>query len=370
VTGVLEYTSLHGEHVALGGKMVPFAGFELPVHYPAGITAEHRAVRERAGLFDVSHMGEFRIHGPEAEALVQYLTVNDVTRLEVGQAQYSAFCREDGGVLDDLLVYRRPHDLFLVVNAANRERDLAWVKEHAVPFQAEVEDVSHQVGLIALQGPLSSSILAPQIEGVDLDALRYYRSAFGRVAGVEAMVSRTGYTGEDGFELYVDARETVPVWQALMESGSPHGLLPAGLGCRDSLRLEMGYALYGNDLDEEHSALESGLGWVVKLDSGDFLGREALGKQKGEGVTRRLVGLRLPERAFPRSGYPVVHAGEEVGSVTSGVLSPSLGIGVAMGYVPSELAKPGTELGVRIRSREVPAQVSRPPFYLEGSLRR
>lgn len=367
---VLRRTPLHDEHIALGGKMVPFAGFSMPVHYPAGITAEHRAVREAAGLFDVSHMGEFELTGPGALDFLLYVAANDAGRVAVGQAQYSVLCREDGGVLDDLLLYRLPDRWMVVVNASRRERDLAWMAEHARGFEVEIRDISDETGLIALQGPRAAEILAPLAEGVDLDGLGYYRFAQGRVAGVPALVSRTGYTGEDGFELYLAAGDTAPVWKALLEGGRPLGLLPAGLGARDSLRLEMGYALYGNDLDEEHTALESGLGWVVKLDRGNFIGRDALAAVKAAGVPRRLVGLDCGERVFPRAGYPVVLGDEEVGRTTSGVLSPTLGIGIALARVPAELAAPGTALGVRIRDRVAPATVRRPPFHIGGSLKR
>jgi len=366
----LATTPLHSAHVALGGKMVPFAGFSMPVQYPTGITAEHRAVREAAGLFDVSHMGEFQLSGPDAQRFLQHVTVNDVSRMAVGQAQYSALCREDGCVLDDLLIYREPRQWMIVVNASNRARDWEWMQRHAQPFDVELVDRSDETALLALQGPLAAAILAPLAPDLDLDAIGYYRFASGEVAGIPMLVARTGYTGEDGFELYVRNEEALRLWDALLEAGSPRGLLPAGLGARDSLRLEMGYALYGNDLDLEHTALESGLGWIVKLDKGPFVGSEALARQKAEGVPRRLVGLRCGERVFPRPGYPVVHGDEVVGVVTSGVLSPTLGVGVALAYVPAALAAPGTELGVRIRDRSAPAVVERPPFHKGGSVRR
>lgn len=366
----LKETPLHGEHVALGGKMVPFAGFSMPVQYPSGITAEHQAVRQAAGLFDVSHMGEFEVRGPQALELIRFLAVNDAAKVEVGQAQYSALCLPNGTLLDDLLVYRLPDRWMLVVNASNRERDLAWIREQGAAFEAEVVDRSDETALLALQGPRSEEILAPLAAGVDLGAIGYYRFVEGSVAGVPMLISRTGYTGEDGFELYLPAERAVEVWRALLEAGRDHGLIPAGLGARDSLRLEMGYALYGNDLDEEHTALESGLGWIVKLERGPFIGREALAAQKEQGVPTRLVGLRCGPRVFPRAGYAVVHGDRDVGVTTSGVLSPTLGEGVALARVPAELASPGTELGVRIRDRVAPAVVQRPPFHTGGSLKR
>ncbi len=366
----LKKTPLWEAHVALGGKLVPFAGFEMPVQYPSGITTEHQAVRTAAGLFDVCHMGEFILKGPQALDLIQKITVNDASKVAVGQVQYTAMCLENGGIIDDLLVYRDADHWMLVVNASNKEKDLAWVEGHAAAFDVDLVDASDETALLALQGPRAAEILQP-LTGTDLGGIGYYRFAAGEVAGVEGMISRTGYTGEDGFELYIPAGAAMRLWDALMGAGAEGGgLTPTGLGCRDSLRLEMGYALYGNDLDEEHTPLESGLGWITKLDKGDFLGREALVAQKEAGIKRRLVGMKLMDRGFPRHGYPVVAGGEEVGVVTSGVVSPSLGLGIALGYVPSELAGPGTEVGVRIRDKVIPAGIQRPPFYTGGSLRR
>ena len=362
-------TPLHDIHTALGGKMVPFAGYSMPVQYPAGIRAEHTAVRAAVGLFDVSHMGEFTVRGPQAEAFVQYLTVNDVTRLAAGQAQYSALCNEGGYILDDLLIYRFTDRFVLVVNASNRAKNWTWVTEHGGRFDVELSDDSDDIALIAVQGPATQRILS-SLTDIDLDAIGYYRFAKGDLAGAKAVVSRTGYTGEDGFELYLPAGAAPTVWEAVTRAGEPLGLTAAGLGARDSLRLEMGYALYGNDLDEEHTALESGLGWIVKLNAGDFIGHGALAAQKERGVARRLAWIRLTQRGFPRPGYPLVHDGEDVGTVTSGVASPTLGGGIAMGYLPVEAARPGTEVGVRIRGSVVAGRTQRPPFYTEGSIRR
>ena len=368
MTSSLKRTPLYDEHVALGAKLVPFAGFEMPVQYPTGITAEHRAVRGQAGLFDVSHMGEFRVFGDEALDLIQRVAVNDAARLEVGQAQYSAMCFEDGGVVDDLLVYRFPDDYMLVVNAANLDKDLAWIRGHAADLDVEIRDDSDDTALLALQGPEARGILQP-LAGIDLDGIRYYRFAEGDVAGVGAVISATGYTGEDGFELYVPAAEAAALWRRILEEGGDR-VIPAGLGARDSLRLEVGYPLYGNDLDAEHSVLESGLGWITKLDKGDFVGREALSAEKTDGPRRRLVGLTIRERGFPRPGYPILADGKEVGILTSGTVSPSLGYGVALGYVPAELASEGTSLEVDARGRRLTAVVTRPPFFKEGSIRR
>jgi aminomethyltransferase len=366
---VLKRTPLHDEHVALGGKLVPFAGYEMPVQYPAGITAEHRAVREAAGLFDVSHMGELVVRGPQALELVQHVSINDAARIDVGQAQYSAMCLESGGVIDDLLIYRYPDRYMLVVNAANVDKDRGWIETQSRAFDVVVEDVSEDTALVALQGPAAREILRP-LANIDVDAITYYRFGEGEVDGVPATISGTGYTGEDGFELYVAAEDASRLWRALLRAGAPAGLVPTGLGARDSLRLEMGYALYGNDLDERHTPLESGLGWVTKLDKGPFVGRAALLAQKEAGVPRKLVGLTVSGRGVPRPGYGILSGGASVGSVTSGTVSPSLGVGVALGYVPAGEAAPGTRLGIDARGRALEAVVVRPPFYSKGSIRR
>jgi aminomethyltransferase len=364
----LQRTPLYDEHVALNAKIVPFAGFEMPVQYPAGITAEHHAVRREAGLFDVSHMGEFEVRGPRALDFVQHVTTNDAAKIEVGQAQYSSLVNERGMLLDDLLVYRFADRYMLVVNGSNRQKDWEWVSRFAADFGVELTDRSDEIALLALQGPKAQEILA-KLTDHDLESIRYYRFQEGTIEGRPAIISRTGYTGEDGFELYLAADDAAPVWRRLMEVGRQEGLLPAGLGCRDSLRLEMGFALYGNDLDEGHTPLEAGLGWIVKLDKGDFVGRDALLRQKEAGVERRLVGFELAERGFPRHGYPVSVEGQVAGEVTSGVLSPTLAKGIGMAYVPASHARPGSEIGIVIRDRAVPARVARPPFHKQGTVR-
>jgi aminomethyltransferase len=365
----LKRTPLYEEHVQSGGKMVPFAGWEMPVQYPTGILEEHRAVRTKAGLFDVSHMGEVDVRGPDALALVQHITTNDASKLEVGQAQYSVMCREDGGAIDDCIVYRLADRYMIVVNAANRAKDFDWIVAHAADRDVTVTDISDEIGLLALQGPLAASILA-RLTNADLDGIRYYHFAEGMVDGGPAIISRTGYTGEDGFELYVAAGAAASLWRRLLQVGGPDGLVPVGLGARDSLRLEMGYALYGNDIDEQHTPLEAGLGWVTKLDKDDFIGQGALAKQKEAGVEQKLVGFLLKERGFPRHGYLVRWQGRDVGEVTSGAHAPSLNVGVGMAYVPSAAAKPGTPIEVVVRDRPVAAEVMRPPFYKDGSIRR
>jgi aminomethyltransferase len=365
----LKKTPLYDVHLGLGAKMVPFAEYEMPVQYRTGIREEHQAVRAVAGLFDVSHMGEFLIHGPQALDLVQLVSVNDAATLAMGQCQYSAMCAEDGGVRDDIVVYHMADHYMLVVNASRRAQDWAWLVEHAEGLEVTLEDCSDGIGLLALQGPRAQDILDP-ITDVGLGDIAYYNFAEGTVTGCPATISRTGYTGEDGFELYVAEEDTVAVWNAVLEQGEGVGLLPSGLGARDSLRLEMGFALYGNELDEEHTPLEGRLGWLVKLDKGDFSGRKALVRQQEEGGHPRLVGIRLTERGFPRPGHPIVHGGNAVGSVTSGTVSPSLGYGIALGYVPAGLGSPDTEVGVRIRDEVVPGVVVRLPFYTEGSIRK
>lgn len=361
----LKKTPLFDEHVRLGGKIVPFAGYAMPVQYPTGIRAEHAAVRDAVGMFDVSHMGEFRVRGPDALAFVSYASTNDPSTLADGDAQYSAMCHASGGVVDDLLVYRYgAEDIRLVVNAANLQKDWDHLQGLIGDFDVEMRDESDEIGLLAVQGPASQELLARHTE-TDLAGIGYYAFADGTVAGVSCTISRTGYTGEDGFELYVPADGAASVWRALETAGA----VPAGLGCRDSLRLEMGYALYGSDIDDETTALEAGLGWLVKFDKGDFLGRDALARQKEAGVPRRLRGIKLLERGFPRPGYAVRYEGEDAGVVRSGTLSPSLGYGVATAYLPSS-AGFGARVDVMIRDAAIPAEVVRPPFYTEGSIRR
>ncbi len=361
----LKKTPLFDEHVRLGGKIVPFAGFAMPVQYPTGIRAEHAAVRDSVGMFDVSHMGEFRVRGPDAMAFVSYATTNDPQMLADGEAQYSAMCHPTGGVVDDLLVYRfGADDLRLVVNAANMEKDWRHLESLVGGLDVEMSDESDEVGLIAVQGPDSVALLSDHTE-TDIGSIGYYAFADGRIAGVQCVISRTGYTGEDGFELYLPAEGTAPVWRALEAAGA----VPTGLGSRDSLRLEMGYALYGSDIDDETTALEAGLGWLVKFDKGDFVGRDALQKQKEAGLARRLRAIRLLDRGFPRPGYEVRFDGDRAGVVRSGTLSPSLGFGIATAYLPSAVGF-GASVEIMIRDKAIAGEVVRPPFYTEGSIRR
>ena len=361
----LQRTPLHDIHVALGAKLVPFAGFEMPVQYPAGITAEHHAVRTGCGLFDVSHMGEFLVRGPQAVAFANHVTTNDVARLAVGQAHYSTFCNERGTIEDDCLVYRFEHHLMLVVNASNVAKDWAHIGRHLAAFDCTMEDVSGDTALLALQGPTAPAVLARHTT-VDLAAIPYYHFAVGTVAGVpDVVISRTGYTGEAGFELYLPADAAPGVWQALTRDGD---VQPCGLGARDTLRLEMGMALYGNDIDDTVSPYEAGLAWTVKLQSkGDFVGRAALEAIKAAGPTRKLVGFTLPPRNIARHGYPVFVDGQPSGVVCSGTMGPSVGIPIGTAYVPPSHAAPGAVFEVEIRGQRVLATVSTLPFWTKGT---
>jgi len=360
----LKRTPLYDTHVALGAKIVPFAGFEMPVQYPSGITAEHKAVREKAGLFDVSHMGEFIVRGPQAVDFVNHVTTNDVAALQPGQAQYSTILRENGTIVDDCLVYRADDRVLMVVNGSNIDKDFAHISQYVKDFDVTLDDISEKVALLALQGPDAARILQQHTD-TDLSSIKYYEFVTGTVAGVEKVyISRTGYTGEDGFELYFPAERASEVWNALTKSGE---VAPAGLGARDSLRLEMGMALYGNDLDDGTTPLEAGLGWLVKMKKGNFVGRDALATQKEEGLKRKLVGFTTVERSFPRHGYPVFAGGKASGEIRSGTLSPTLGIPIGTAYVPPEFAKEGSTLEIEIRGKRIPATVVKMPFYKDGS---
>ena len=362
--GPLKRTPLYETHVALGAKIVPFAGFEMPVQYPTGITAEHKAVREKAGLFDVSHMGEFIVRGPKAVDFVNHVTTNDVASLKPGQAQYSTILREDGTIVDDCLVYRSDDRVLMVVNGSNIDKDFAHISRFVGDFDATLDDISDHVALLALQGPQAAKILAKHTD-TDLSQIKYYEFTTGVVAGVEKVyISRTGYTGEDGFELYFPSQHAKTVWNPLTASGD---VTPAGLGARDSLRLEMGMALYGNDLDDTTTPLEAALGWLVKMKKGDFVGRDALAAQKERGLTRKLVGFTTAERSFPRHGYPVFVKGQPSGEIRSGTMSPTLGIPIGTAYVPPDSAAEGSPLEIEIRGKRIPATVVKMPFYKNGS---
>ncbi|MGD2115043.1 MAG: glycine cleavage system aminomethyltransferase GcvT [Acidobacteriota bacterium] len=361
-------TPLHDRHAAAGAKLVDFAGWEMPVQY-SGVIEEHRAVRNAAGLFDVSHMGEVRVSGPGAEAFLQLLTPNDVSRLTPGRAHYNALLTERGTYIDDLLIYRLDaQEYMVVVNAANAAKDHDWIRRHAADHEGvEVEDVSERTALIALQGPKAVAILEP-LASIDseeplADAVRFYRCARGTVDGAQAILSRTGYTGEDGFELYLDPGDAPRVWDRLLEAGAGHGLLPAGLGARDTLRLEAGLALYGHEIDDSVTPWEAGLGWTVKLEAGDFVGREALIRQKESGVERKLIGFEVEGRGIAREGHRVLDGDEPVGHVASGTWSPTFEKALGTCFVPTELAEPDGRVVLEVRKRRLDARLVKLPFY-------
>lgn len=360
----MKTTPLNQVHKDLGARMVEFGGWEMPVQY-AGVIEEHLAVRQAAGLFDVSHMGEVEVTGRRALDFLQYLTTNDVSRLVDGQVQYSTLCYPDGGVVDDVTLYRSNAEHFMFcVNAANTDKDFAWMQK--VLAESGIEGVtltnaSDNYAQIALQGPRAEDILAG-LTDVPLKEISYYHFRQGEVANVPMLISRTGYTGSGGFELYLPPASAVAVWQRLTEAGESCGLVPVGLGARDTLRLEKGYALYGHELSPEISPLEAGLGWIVKLDKGDFVGRDALAAQKESGVPRRWVGLKMIDRGIPREGYPLYSGNRQIGSVTSGTMSPSLKIGIGLALVDSACAVLDAEVEVGIRERRLRARLVRTPF--------
>jgi aminomethyltransferase len=360
----LKRTPLVAEHQALGGRMVDFAGWYMPVQY-SSVVAEHEAVRTKAGLFDVSHMGELRIKGKQACDFVSYVTTNNPAKLVDGQAQYSIFTNEKGTVIDDLLVYREnAEDYLLVVNAANQDSDAAWLAQHIGDFDAELINEGPQTAQLALQGPLALAI-ASKLTEVDLNAIGYYFFTHGQVAGVQCLISRTGYTGEDGLELYCNADDAVTLWKALLEAGEHDGLIPVGLGARDTLRLEARMPLCGSDMGDSTTPLEAGLGFAVKTrKKARFLGQDVLKQQKADGLKRKLVGFVLVDKGIARHGYPVIDAeGNIVGEVTSGSHSPTLGKSIGLAYVPVELSDPDTTIHIRIRKKVVAAKVIKGPFY-------
>ena len=355
-------TALFDIHVALGAKMVPFAGFEMPVQY-SGVTDEHFAVRGKVGIFDVSHMGQFFVEGPSAKDLLQYLTTNNVDTLEDGKAQYTCLPNGSGGIVDDLIVYKMAGEkYFVVVNASNIEKDWNHITKYNEKFGAKLTNASDEMSLIAVQGPKAAETLQKLTE-TDLSELPYYHFTVGDVAGVsEVIISNTGYTGSGGFELYFKNEEALKIWEALTEAGDEFGLIPCGLASRDTLRLEKGFCLYGNDIDDTTSPMEAGLGWITKFDK-DFVDKETFAKQKEEGVTRKLVGFEMQERAIPRHDYLVVDAeGNEIGKVTSGTMSPMKNTGIGLAYVAKPHFKLGSEIFIQIRNKNVPAKVVKMPF--------
>jgi aminomethyltransferase len=354
----LKETPFHSRHLALGAKMVAFAGFHMPMEF-AGILREHLSVRQGVGIFDVSHMGEISLSGDGALEFADRLTTNTVSKLDPFQAQYTAILNDQGGIIDDLLIYRRRYDYLLVVNAVNTARALEWIRERA-PAGVTVNDLSDQTAQIAIQGPRAQELMTQVCgEKENVAGLGYFRAMGARIANSPCLVSRTGYTGEDGFEIYMDAGGAPEVWDALM-AGKPE---PCGLGARDSLRLEAALRLHGNDMDETTTPLEAGLGWVVKMEKGEFFGREALLRQIRSGVPKRLIGLVTEAKRFPRRGYAVLSRGVKVGEVTSGGFSPSLGCGIALAYVAAELARSGVDLEIDVRGKIIEARYHKGPFY-------
>lgn len=361
-TSTLKHVALHKRHEELGAKMVPFAGYQMPVQYK-GVNDEHMCVRTKVGVFDVSHMGEFWITGPEALDLIQKVTSNDASKLVNGKVQYSCLPNEDGGIVDDLLVYRIAEDEYmLVVNASNIDKDWNWISKYKT-FDAQMENRSDRMSLFAVQGPKSAAALQ-SLTSIDLTNMGYYTFEIGEFAGVpDVIVSATGYTGAGGFEIYVPNEHAEKVWDAIFTSGAAQGIEPIGLAARDTLRLEMGFCLYGNDIDDSTSPIEAGLGWITKFTK-DFVNSAALKAQKENGVRKKLIGFELKERGIPRHDYEIVDAdGNVIGRVTSGTMSPSLGKAIGMGYVPTELAKPGSTFYIAIRNKRIPAEVVKLPFY-------
>jgi len=366
----MKNTPLTEKHIALGAKMAAFAGYNMPISYN-GIKEEHAAIRENVGVFDVSHMGEFIIRGKEALDLIQLVTSNNASKLEIGDAQYSCLPNHDGGIVDDLLVYRLDEDqcsegeqaYMLVVNASNIEKDWNWIKEHNT-FDCKMINISDQTGLLAVQGPNTTAFLQT-LTDTDLSALKYYTFTKGTIAGIDnVLISATGYTGAGGFELYVNSDQLAQLWTALFEAGKDIGLAPVGLGARDTLRLEMGYCLYGNDIDDTTSPIEAGLGWITKTKKGEFNSVEIFRQQRTEGITRKLVGFVMNDRRVPRHGYVIEDANEnEIGVVTSGTQSPSLEIPIGMGYVKKEFAAADTEIYIAVGRKKLSAKIVKLPFY-------
>ncbi len=362
----LKRTPFFEFHRAAGAKLVEFAGYEMPVRY-TGDVREHQCVRSAVGLFDISHMGEFEVRGAAAAEFLDWAVTNDVRALSVGQALYSPLCRPDGGIVDDLLVYRYADHFMVVVNASNIAKDFDWLDSQR-PSGVTLANRSDETALLAVQGPRAADVLRGHVPAAAMD-LGYYRFTTGELFGVPATISRTGYTGEDGFELYFDPAHAERVWTSLVEAGRPHGLEPIGLGARDTLRLEMGYMLYGNDITDTTTPLEAGLGWTVKLGKPEFCGRDSLVKQKADGTTRRLVGFQLDGRRVPRHDMPIAVGGRVVGTVTSGTFSPSLERPIGMGYVERGGAGTGQILEIQAGSSALTARTTARPFYTRGTHR-
>jgi aminomethyltransferase len=355
--------ALHKVHEALGAKMVGFAGYNMPVQYE-GVTAEHLTVRKSVGVFDVSHMGEFLVSGDNALALIQKVTSNDASKLEIGDAQYSCFPNEDNGIVDDLICYRiKENQYLLVVNASNIEKDWNWISTYNEEFNADLKDISEDYSLLAIQGPKAVEAMQ-SLSSLDLADISFYKFKIGDFAGIEhVIISATGYTGSGGFEIYCKNTDVEQIWNKVFDAGADFGIKPIGLAARDTLRLEMGYCLYGNDIDDTTSPIEAGLGWITKFTK-DFVNANALAKQKEQKPERKLVAFELDERGIPRQGYDIVDGnGNVIGKVTSGTMSPCLQKGIGMGYVPRILSKSGTQIHIQVRKKAIPATVVKLPFY-------
>jgi len=358
----MKNTALTSTHEALGAKMVPFAGYNMPVQYE-GVTIEHETVRNAVGVFDVSHMGEFLIEGPNALELIQKVSSNDASKLTIGKAQYSCLPNEEGGIVDDLIIYKVKEETYLlVVNASNIEKDWNWISSKN-DVGAEMRDLSEDYSLLAIQGPKAVEAMQ-SLSSYDLSSIAFYNFIVGDFAGIEhVIISATGYTGSGGFEIYCKNSEVKQVWDKVLEAGADYGIKPIGLAARDTLRLEMGYCLYGNDIDDTTSPIEAGLGWITKF-SKTFTNSEALKNEKELGPKRKLVGFELNERGIPRHGYDIVDAnGHKIGNVTSGTMSPSLGKGIGLGYVPTAFSEIGSEIFIQIRKNPIPATIVKLPFY-------
>jgi len=359
----MKRTPLYDKHLALGAKMVPFAGFEMPVSY-AGINVEHQCVRQQVGVFDVSHMGQFTVKGPQAKALLQWTTSNDLEQLKPGKAQYSCFPNHTGGIVDDLIIYQiAEEDYFLVVNASNIDKDFTHLEKENKSFGALLNNLSDDFALLAVQGPLAAQTLQPLTQ-VSLGEIPYYHFTQGTLAGIDnILISATGYTGAGGFELYVHKNEAAALWDAVVQSGSSLGIQPVGLAARDTLRLEMGYCLYGNDINDQTSPISAGLGWITKFTK-PFINSETLRAEKEAGSEQKLVGFKILDRGIPRHDYILENqAGQSIGVVTSGTMSPSLSEGIGMGYLDRAYCTLGTKIFVRIRDKQIPAEIVKLPFY-------
>ena len=357
-------TPLYDMHIGFGGNMVSFGGYLLPTHYN-GINHEHNLVRSKVGLFDVSHMGEFIISGNDAQSFLQKITINDLESLDVGQAQYTAMCYDDGGIVDDLLLYKDEDKFMMVVNANNIEKDMEWLNKN-LKGHIKLNDVSNQKGLLAIQGPRSRDVLQT-LTDINLSSIEYYHFINGKIAGIDSIISRTGYTGELGYEIYVNSDVVLDIWDKLLDAGSYYGIEPVGLGCRDTLRIEMKYPLYGNDIDETTNPLESGLGWITKINKESFIGKNAIIDLKRK-IQRRLICIEMNDRSIPRNGCLIYKYDELVGIITSGTMSPSLEKGIGIGYVKIPHTEAGTNLEIDIRGKIKGSTVIKPPFYKKGSL--